>query len=116
LTEAEYIAKLEQENARLKILEEIIKHGGRYVLNNCVENGKTILDFMNCWLDQARKRAETAEHKLTILCTLRPREEYRKDYGPVLWWFNGSVIAVTDQISGDSAYLLHWTPLPEVHP
>lgn len=57
------VASLEAENARLRKLEALTKEG-RHAFNDQNEAGKTIVDFLNCWLDQEKARAETAERQL----------------------------------------------------
>jgi len=80
------IAALEAENARLRKLEALTKEG-RHAFNDQNEAGKTIVDFLNCWLDQEKARAEIAERQLAEArraMELRPMFEAPRDGTPVL--------------------------------
>lgn len=44
-------------------LESFVREG-RHGLNDLNPQGKTILDFFNCWLDEARKRGDGSEDGL----------------------------------------------------
>ena len=68
----------------------------------------------------------TPAGELLRLATLRPREEWHEDYGPVLWHHldqygricEAPFVARDDGELEDAeawpAYFTHWTPLPHV--
>lgn len=114
-------AKVEQLEKERKRAEALLQ-AGRHVFNDGNPNGKTLIDFLNLWLDQARTRAETAERERDEaihtgqqnVCDLsgeladvkREVEELRNGLG--------SLLDKLEVIHNDSTYQSVWT-LYELH-
>ena len=70
---AELVA-LRAEVARLRDLEQVVKKG-RHAFNDMNKAGKTLIDFFNCWLDQAEDENARLRAKMSFASAIMEKRE-----------------------------------------